>query len=137
MKQDASNMVLDAIRRVHKGKIAVSDAVASMMLNRYAKGEEPEQDSPVSNLSDRELDVLNLIGEGVTTREIAQRLRVSVKTIESHRSHIKTKLNLETSTQLVQFSVRWVDENQKGANVAPSIGGDTAAAKGEATPKTE
>jgi DNA-binding NarL/FixJ family response regulator len=111
MKQDAATAVVDAIRWVRKGQLYVSEYVASQMLNRYAQGEEIGDDSPVSSLSDRELEVLNLIGSGVPTREIAARLHVSIKTIETHRAHIKSKLNLTSASQLIQFCVRWVDRS--------------------------
>lgn len=112
MKQDAANAVIDAIRWVGKGQLYVSEHVASQMLNRYAQGESLGDDSPVASLSDRELEVLTLIGSGVPTREIASRLHVSIKTIETHRAHIKAKLNLATASQLVQFCVRWVDQSE-------------------------
>ena len=111
MKQDAAESVVDAIRWVRKGQLYVSEFVASQMLNRYAQGEQLGDDSAVSCLSDRELEVLNLIGSGVSTREIAARLHVSIKTVETHRAHIKSKLNLGTASQLIQFCVRWVDKS--------------------------
>lgn len=110
MKQDAANAVIKAVRGIRNGQLCVSEQVASQMLNRYAQGGSLGDDSPVSTLSDRELEVLNLIGSGVPTREIASRLRVSIKTVETHRSHIKAKLNLPTAAQLMQFCVRWVDQ---------------------------
>lgn len=111
MKQDAAEAVVDAIRWVRKGQLYVSEFVASQMLTRYAQGEQLGDDSAVSCLSDRELEVLNLIGSGVSTREIAAQLHVSIKTVETHRAHIKSKLNLSTASQLVQFCVRWVDQS--------------------------
>jgi len=119
MKQDAASAVIDAIRRIRKGQLYVSEEIASQMLNRYAHGESLADESPVARLSDRELEVLNLIGSGVPTREIARRLHVSIKTIESHRAHIKVKLNLATAAQLMQFCVRWVDQNEHVARTAP------------------
>ena len=113
MKQDAANIVVDAIRWVLKGQLYVSERVAGQMLNRYAQGEELGDDSPVAGLSDRELEVLNLIGSGISTREIAQRLHLSVKTIETHRAHLKAKLNLSSASQLMQFCVRWVEQNNR------------------------
>lgn len=113
MKQDAANTVVDAIRMVHKGDLYVSERVASQMLNRYAQGEELGDDSPVAILSDRELEVLTLIGSGVATREIAQRLNLSIKTIETHRAHLKAKLNIGSAAQLMQFCVRWVEQSQR------------------------
>lgn len=112
MKQDAATAVIDAIRWIRKGQLYVSENVASQMLNRYAQGESLGDDSPVASLSDRELEVLNLIGSGVPTRDIARRLNVSIKTIETHRAHIKSKLNLSTASQLIQFCVRWVDQSE-------------------------
>jgi DNA-binding NarL/FixJ family response regulator len=113
MKQDIASKVIDAIRKVRKGQMYVSERVASQMLNRLVKGQDDKGDSPVSGLSDRELEVVTLIGSGLATREIAARLHVSVKTVETHRAHIKTKVNLNTATQLVQFSVRWVEDSNR------------------------
>jgi DNA-binding NarL/FixJ family response regulator len=110
MKQDIATKIIDAIRKTRKGQLFVSERVSSQMLNRLVKGRDDTDDSPVAGLSDRELEVATLIGSGVATRDIAVRLNMSVKTVETHRAHIKTKLNLQTSTQLVQFCVRWVEE---------------------------
>jgi DNA-binding NarL/FixJ family response regulator len=88
----------------------VSERVSGQMLNRLVKGRDDPDDSPVAGLSDRELEVATLIGSGIATREIATRLNMSVKTVETHRAHLKTKLNIQTATQLVQFCVRWVEE---------------------------
>jgi DNA-binding NarL/FixJ family response regulator len=113
MKQDLASKVIDAIRKVSKGQMYVSERVASQMLNRMVKGQDEEGDSPVAGLSDRELEVVTLIGSGLATREIAARLHVSVKTIETHRAHIKTKVNLSTATQLAQFCIRWVEDSKR------------------------
>lgn len=121
MKQDAANSTIEAIRVILKGQLYVSEEVASQMLNRYAQGEALNDDSPVANLSDRELEVLNLIGSGVATREIATRLHVSVKTVETHRAHLKTKLNLGTAAQLIQFAVRWVDQSDHLGRMTPAL----------------
>jgi DNA-binding NarL/FixJ family response regulator len=112
-KQDAATKVIDAIRRVRKGQMYVSDYISSQMLDRIVRGEEAEAESPVGYLSDRELEVLTLIGNGLSSRDIAVRLHVSVKTVETHRAHIKAKLNLRSGIELVQFSYKWVqDSNQ-------------------------
>jgi DNA-binding NarL/FixJ family response regulator len=121
MKQDVINKVIDAIRRIRNGHLYVSDDVASQMLNRLVGGDSPEDTSPVASLSDRELEIVNLIGNGLLTREIAARLHVSVKTVETHRAHIKDKLNLRNATQLVQFCVRWVEENNAGSEPIGAI----------------
>jgi DNA-binding NarL/FixJ family response regulator len=111
MKQDVLNKVLEAIRRIRNGDLFVSDNVANHMLNRLVSGDSADDTSPVASLSDRELEIVNLIGNGLLTREIAVKLHVSVKTVETHRAHIKEKLDLHNATQLVQFCVRWVEEN--------------------------
>lgn len=110
MKQDIATKVIEAIRKTSKGQMYVSERVSGQMLNRLVKGREDPDESPVAGLSDRELEVATLIGSGLATREIAVRLNMSVKTVETHRAHLKTKLHLATSTQLVQFCVRWVEE---------------------------
>lgn len=113
MKLDQPGKVIDAIRKVRMGRMYVSERVGSQMLNRLTKGAEEMGDSPVAGLSDRELEVVTLIGSGLATREIAAQLHVSVKTVETHRAHIKTKINLNTGTQLVQFCVRWVEDSKR------------------------
>lgn len=112
MKHDTADRVVEALRKVGKGQLCGSEMVASQMLDRYAQGEDFAE-SGVPSLSDRELEVLYLIGSGVSTREAAMRFRVSIKTVETHRSHIKSKLNLSAATQLMQFGVRWVDVRQE------------------------
>lgn len=120
MKQDMANKVMEAIRRIRKGLLYVSDRVASQMLNRLV-GDQPDADDPVAGLSDRELEIVALIGDGLPTREIATKLHISIKTVETHRAHIKSKLNLDNATQLVQFCVRWVEENRRSlANPTPA-----------------
>lgn len=110
MKQDIATKVIDAIRKTRKGQMYVSESVSAQMLNRFVKGREDPDESPVAGLSDRELEVATLIGSGIATRDIALRLNMSVKTVETHRAHLKTKLSIQTATQLVQFCVRWVEE---------------------------
>lgn len=114
MKHDTMTKVIEAIRRVRNGDLYVSEYVANEMLNQLV-GTQIADDvapvSPIASLSDRELEVVNLIGHGLLTREIAVRLHLSVKTIETHRAHIKTKVHVSNATKLVQFCVRWVEEN--------------------------
>jgi DNA-binding NarL/FixJ family response regulator len=105
MKQAAADQLLIALRRVLAGGVYVSEHLGASMIERIA-GNDPKQTSnPIERLSNRELQVLNLIGRGKTTREVAENLTLSVKTVESHRQRIKKKLNLQTSAQLVQFAV--------------------------------
>ncbi len=111
MKQEASDQFLVALRDVLAGDIYVSDAIRDKMA-RAAAAEDAVAD-PISRLSNRELQVFNLIGQGLSTREIADKLNLSVKTIESHRLTIKDKLNIDSAMQLVRYAVRWT-EGQTG-----------------------
>lgn len=115
MKQESADKIITAIRRIMSGDIYVSNRVADQVLHQLVNGSTDPGGSPVDRLSDRELEVIQLIGRGLSTREIASSLNLSVKTIESHRAHIKEKLNLRNATELVQFSVQWVEqENARG-----------------------
>lgn len=110
MKQESADKILLAIRRIIDGDIYVSHRVADQVLQQLVNGKAAGNESPIDRLSDRELEVIQLIGKGLSTREIASNLNLSVKTIESHRAHIKEKLNLRNATELVQFSVQWVEQ---------------------------
>jgi DNA-binding NarL/FixJ family response regulator len=105
MKQAAADQLLIALRRVLAGGVYVSEQLGSSMIERIAGNDPKRNSNPIERLSNRELQVLNLIGRGKTTREVAENLTLSVKTVESHRQRIKKKLNLQTSAQLVQFAV--------------------------------
>lgn len=105
MKQAAADQLLIALRRVLAGGVYVSEQLGSSMIERIAGNDPKKTSNPIERLSNRELQVLNLIGRGKTTREVAENLTLSVKTVESHRQRIKKKLNLQTSAQLVQFAV--------------------------------
>ncbi len=106
MKQAAGAEFISALRRVLGGGVWVSEAVGTRMLERVTAVEERAAD-PIERLSNRELQVLRMIGRGLSTREVADRLNLSVKTVESHRQRIKLKLGLSTSAQLVQFASSW------------------------------
>jgi DNA-binding NarL/FixJ family response regulator len=108
MKQEALEKVLPAIRRVLDGNIYVSDAMAAKMLQQQVRGKTDLQESPVKSLSDRELEVFQMIGEWKKTSEIAHELHLSVKTIEYYREQIKRKLNLKNSAELTQYATAWV-----------------------------
>lgn len=107
MKQAAADQLLVALRRVLSGGIYVSEQIGASMIERFAVNGPKQRSNPIDRLSNRELQVLNLIGRGKTTREIADDLNLSVKTVESHRQRIKKKLDLTSSPQLVQFAVNW------------------------------
>ena len=107
MKQEATEKVLVALRRILSGEIYVSDRIANNMLQHYVRGANLSEHSSVSELTDRELEVFRLIGEGHGTRQIADELHLSVKTVESYQAHIKEKLSLRNSRELVQHAVQW------------------------------
>ena len=113
MKQEATERVLVAIRRILQGDVYLSDRLTSTMLQHYVHGSSPAKLSPLVNLTDRELEVFRLIGEGHTTRQIADELHLSVKTIESYQAHIKEKLALRNARELVQHAIEWT-VNLKG-----------------------
>jgi len=107
MKQEATEKVLVALRRILSGEIYVSDRIANSMLRHYVRGANASEQSSVSDLTDRELEVFRLIGEGQGTRQIAEALHLSVKTVESYQAHIKEKLSLRSARELVQHAVEW------------------------------
>jgi DNA-binding NarL/FixJ family response regulator len=107
MKQAASDQFLVALRRVLEGGIYVSESVGNSMIEKFAAGGAYTPTSPVDGLSNRELQVLHMIGKGLSTRQTAEALNLSVKTVESHRQRIKRKLSLHTSAQLMQYAVNW------------------------------
>ncbi len=106
MKQEATERVLVALRRILSGEIYVSERIANSMLRHYVRGGHPQQSS-IADLTDRELEVFRLIGEGLGTRQIAEALHLSVKTVESYQAHIKDKLSLRSARELVQHAVEW------------------------------
>ncbi|MDZ7660134.1 response regulator transcription factor [Fodinibius sp.] len=109
MKLEASEVLLKAVRKVFKGGIYVSEEVSERLLLGMARGQKEVMESPIEKLSDRELEVFELTGKGNTTRDIAEKLHLSVKTIESYRARIKNKLNLENATELMVHAVKWVE----------------------------
>lgn len=109
MKLEAGEVIVEAIRRVMRGGIFVSEEINERLLMSMASGRPSIAQSPMEILSDRELEVLELFGKGQTTRDIAERLHLSVKTIESYRSRIKEKLHLSSATELMQRAVQWVN----------------------------
>lgn len=113
MKEAVDGNIVRAVRTILAGDVYVSDAVHRRLFRSLAGGAKGGA-SPVEQLSDRELEVYRLIGMGKGTREIAQQLSLSVKTIETYRAHIKEKLGLETASALTQAAVQWVSSQQAG-----------------------
>lgn len=112
MKAEATDNVMEAIRTVLAGEVYVSDRVRQKLFDRMVGTHADPSESPVELLSDRELEVFQMVGEGNGTRAIADRLNLSVKTIETYKSHIKSKLKLKDGTELIQQAVKWVMENR-------------------------
>ncbi|HEY3913516.1 MAG TPA: response regulator transcription factor [Verrucomicrobiae bacterium] len=107
-KQEATKRILLAIRQVLSGQIYISEKMASRMVHKMVLGRAEEQKSPIERLTDRELEVFQLIGRGQGTRRIAEELHLGIKTVESYRARIKEKLKLEDGTQLLQHAIQWV-----------------------------
>src|SRR5271168_5207265 len=114
MKQEATEKVLVAIRRILQGEVYLSDRLTNTMLQQYVRGGAGPKSSPLLNLTDRELEVYRLIGAGHGTRQIADELHLSVKTIESYQAHIKEKLALRNARELVQHAIEWTVNVNEG-----------------------
>lgn len=112
-KQESTERLLAAIRKVLSGEVHVSDVIAERILRRMADGASGDHTS-VDLLSDRELQVFHMIGRGLGTRQIAEELRLSIKTIETYRSHIKRKLGLKTGNELVHSAIKWSQDLTPG-----------------------
>ena len=108
MKGDALDKVVSAIRRVLAGNVYVSDTLAARMLAQQIRGHNHMEESPVKKLSDREMEVFQLIGQWKKTKEIASELHLSIKTVEYYREQIKQKLDLKSSVELTQHATAWV-----------------------------
>ena len=106
-KEEGTEKVVEGIRRILRGEIFLSEKMASKMISKLVDGPAASAKFSVDRLSDRELEIFELIGEGLGTREVAEKLHLSIKTIESHREHIKEKLKLENATELLKHAIQW------------------------------
>lgn len=111
-KQEATRKVVDAMRRILRGEIFVSDNLASSLVRKVAGGNDKAGGTLTDMLTDRELEVFQLLGDGLTVREVATRLSVSAKTVEAHREHIKQKLNFKSSSELLRFAIQYTLQEQ-------------------------
>jgi DNA-binding NarL/FixJ family response regulator len=109
MKESGSKKLLAALRRVISGQVYVSTRVSESILGNLSARKPRGSDSPIKALTDREFEVIQLVGGGKSTREIAAQLHLSHKTVDVHRSHIREKLGLKDITALVRYAVRWVE----------------------------
>jgi DNA-binding NarL/FixJ family response regulator len=117
-KEEGTEKAIEAIRVLMEGKRYLSGGVAEKMMDNLA-GRSSGAESAAETLSDRELEVLELIGNGLGSREIAEKLHLSIKTIESHREHIKTKLGLQRASELVSYAFNWFHGENTGPKGSP------------------
>ena len=112
MKRETTRKVVEAIRTVLAGRIFVSEAIKDALASRVAKGSDATTRSPVELLSDRELEVFQMLGQGQGTRQIAENMRVSVKTVQAYCARMKEKLNLNNAIELLREAIRWHESQQ-------------------------
>jgi DNA-binding NarL/FixJ family response regulator len=113
MKREVTKKILQGIRSVLAGKIYVSDKISGAMAEKFVEGHSTASESPVQQLSDRELEVFQLLGRGFTTRQISEHLNIGFKTVQAYYARIKEKFNLTNITELLREAIRW-HESQQG-----------------------
>lgn len=129
MKNVAGTDFLGALRKVARGQRHVSSAMSERLLSQVARGRAPGTDEdPVAALTERELEVFRLIGEGISTREISQRLDLSMKTVDAHRRHMREKLNLRSTSELIRYATQWVSDRGGGLPAGAPLPPDAGAA---------
>jgi DNA-binding NarL/FixJ family response regulator len=109
MKQEGGKKLMQAMRQVLEGKIYVSEKISAGILEALSGRRPGAEGSPIESLTDRELEVFQLIGQGKGTRDIAETLHLSVKTVDVHRANIKMKLKLNSASELIRYAVRWTE----------------------------
>jgi DNA-binding NarL/FixJ family response regulator len=112
MKHAGGKELIQAIRRVLAGHVYLSEAMAEKVLDVFPSRRSQAADSMVGRLTDREFEVFRYIGQGMTSREIGAQLHMSVKTVETHRRHVREKLNLKTAPELIKFAVCWTSSQR-------------------------
>ena len=111
MKRETAKKVITAIRQVLSGKVYMSESLAAIFAEKFVEGRLPASGSLVEQLSDRELETFQLLGKGYETRQVAERMGVSMKTVQAHCAHIKEKLKLTNAAELLREAVRWQENN--------------------------
>ncbi len=106
-KEEGGEKLMQAIRHVLRGAIYVSDTMSARILEIFSGGQTRKERSPVEELSDREFEIFELLGDGLSTQQIAAKLHLSMKTVDAHRANIKEKLKLRTTSELISFAARW------------------------------
>ena len=114
MKVEATENVVKAIRRVHSGQVYLSDKMSARMIHKLVGCEAGVSSSGIDCLSNRELEIFTMIGQGIGTGRIARKLCLSVKTIQTHCAHIKEKLDLADAAELLIYAIQWVNSQDKG-----------------------
>jgi DNA-binding NarL/FixJ family response regulator len=107
--REPSQKIVSAIRQVRQGKLYISDTFSSRLAERFLNSDGQIRQSPIECLSDRELEVFNLLGSGLETRQIAENLNISIKTIQTYCARIKEKLELTSAVELMREAMRWCE----------------------------
>lgn len=115
MKRESSKRIVDAVRDVLKGKRFVSDQMAAVFLEKFMDGNISQDAAMLSKLSDRELEVFNLLGQGLASRKIAATLNLNLKTVQGYCARIKQKLHITTATELLREATRWHHDSSDGS----------------------
>jgi len=126
MKHEGGSKVIRAIRTVLSGEIYVSDGVSRRVLAGLSAAGHRTLHSPIEQLSDREFEVFQLLGEGLSTQQIGRRLNLSSKTVETHRTNIKVKLGIKSSCELIAHAARWIESETNRGGFGTSRGGATS-----------
>ena len=113
MKRETTGKIVTAIREVLAGKLAVSERISQLIAEHYVGGLPSGTESPVAALSDRELEVFQLLGRGMETKQIADELHVGLKTVQTYCARIKEKLQLANASELLREAVRWEEQRQR------------------------
>ncbi len=113
MKQEGGKKIMEAIRQVSAGQIFVSEKMSAQILEQFSGRRPQAGKASVQNLTDREFEVYQLIGQGMGTKEMARQLHVSPKTVEVHRANIKTKLLVKSMAELIRHAVRWAESEKR------------------------
>jgi DNA-binding NarL/FixJ family response regulator len=107
-KHEGGEKLMRAVRHVLSGKVYVSEDMSAHILDIFSGGQTTLNRSSIESLSDREFEVFELVGEGLSARQIAERLHLSAKTVDAHRANIKEKLKMKSSAELISFAARWI-----------------------------
>jgi len=112
MKLEAPETVVDAMSSILEGNIYLSEEMSSEMLKKMVSGSKTTSSNKIESLTNRELEIFNFVGKGLSTRDIAKNLHISIKTVENHKANIKEKLNLKNGIELIQKATLWIEENK-------------------------